>query len=70
MNTTPVKSSNIRSIGYDMENEVLEIQFLDGSVYHYFEVPLYEYDSIMEASSHGKYLAQYIKGNYRYERIN
>jgi hypothetical protein len=70
MNRTTVQSSNIRSIGYDMENETLEIQFNDGSIYHYFEVPLYEYDGIMEASSHGKYLAQHIKDSYRYERIN
>ena len=34
-----VSSSNIASIGYDPDNQVLEIEFLSGAVYQYYDVP-------------------------------
>lgn len=65
-----VSSSNIASIGYDNENMVLEIEFLSGAVYQYYDVPQSIYDGLMAADSHGKYLAAYIKkGGYRYAQI-
>lgn len=35
----PVSSSNIASIGYDPGSETLEIEFTNGSIYQYFNVP-------------------------------
>lgn len=65
-----VSSSNIASIGYDANNMVLEVEFLNGSIYQYYDVPQIIYDGLMAADSHGKYLAAYIKkGGYRYTRI-
>lgn len=65
-----VSSSNIASIGYDADNMVLEVEFLNGSIYQYYDVPQIIYDGLMAADSHGKYLAAYIKkGGYRYTRI-
>ena len=53
-----VSSSNIASIGYDPDNQVLEIEFLSG------------YDGLMAADSNGKFLDVYIKkGGYRYTKI-
>lgn len=70
MNRTNVTSSNIASIGYDSEQMILEVEFLNGSIYQYFDVPESLYVGIMSAGSHGKYLNDYIKrGGYRYERI-
>jgi hypothetical protein len=39
MNRTPVASSNVASIGYEPATTTLEIEFKDGSVYQYFDVP-------------------------------
>ena len=65
-----VSSSNIASIGYDPGNMVLEIEFLSGSVYQYYDVPQSIYDGLMAADSHGKLLAAYIKkGGYRYAQV-
>lgn len=65
-----VSSSNIASIGYDPGNMVLEIEFLSGSVYQYYDVPQSIYDGLMAADSHGKFLAAYIKnGGYRYAQV-
>jgi hypothetical protein len=64
-----VSSSNIHSIGYDAENQILEVESNSGGIYQYFGVPEYVYDELMAASSHGTYLHQNIKGRYQYKRI-
>lgn len=69
MNRQAVTSSNIASIGYDADSKTLEIEFLNGGVYQYFDVPQHIYDGIMSADSHGQYLAQNIKGAYRYSKV-
>jgi len=68
-NRIPVESSNITSIGYDEDSGTLEVEFHGGAVYQYFDVPFAVYDGLMEADSQGKYLAQHIKGQYRYVRV-
>jgi hypothetical protein len=69
MNRQAVTSSNIASIGYDANSQTLEVEFLNGGVYQYFDVPHHIYNGIMSADSHGQYLAQNIKGVYRYSKI-
>jgi uncharacterized protein len=64
-----VESSNIGSIGYDERSQTLEIEFLNGGVYQYFDVPANIYNSLMSAASHGQYFAQHIKGHYRYIKV-
>lgn len=65
-----VVSSNIRSIGYDASAMVLEVEFNNGAVYQYYNVPQYLYDRMMAADSHGRYLDQYVKkGGYRYAQV-
>lgn len=65
-----VSSSNIASIGFDPDNMILEVEFLNGAVYQYYDVPQSIYDGLMAAESHGKYLTAYIKkGGYRYTQI-
>lgn len=62
-----VSSSNIESIGY--EDGVLEIEFKNGAIYQYYDVQEHIFNELMQAGSHGKYLAQHIKGFYRYSRV-
>lgn len=69
MERKPVQSSNIAAIGYNSNSLTLEVEFLNNSIYQYFDVPQNVYDDLMKASSHGQYLAQNIKGNYRYSRV-
>jgi hypothetical protein len=70
MERTGVSSSNIASIGYDSANSILEVQFLNGSIYHYFDVPRDVHSDLMSAASHGTYLDRYVKkGGYRYRQI-
>ena len=69
MNRTPVSSSNVGSVGYEAGSMTLEVEYLSGSVYQYFDVPEYEYDGLMSAESVGRYVNQNIKPNYRCARI-
>ena len=69
MKRESVTSSSIASIGYDESSETLEIEFLNGNVYQYFDVPKRDYDGLMSASSNGQYLNQNIKGNYRFSKV-
>ncbi len=69
MNRILVSSSNIASIGYDDKTQILEVEFIKGSQYQYFDVPQVVYNEFISADSKGKYLAAHIKGNYRYARV-
>lgn len=65
----PVSSSNIESIGYDVQNEQVYVRFLDGSLYVYKGVPLHEFENLRDAPSLGSYLHRNYKNVYPYERI-
>ena len=53
MERTRVSSSNIRSIGYDVQDETLEVEFGNGGIYQYFGVSQQLYERFMAASSKG-----------------
>ena len=69
MNREPVTSSNIASIGYDSASQTLEVEFSNGAVYQYFDVPSAVHEEFMNEGSHGSHLNQNIKGSYRYARV-
>ena len=69
MNRIPVSSSNVYSIGYDPNTLTLEVEFTNGSIYQYFDVPEIEYNNLIGAESIGSYLYQNIKNNYRYAKL-
>lgn len=62
------ESSNISRIGYDEANRVLKIEFKNGSLYDYFDVPVNVFEGMRNAPSKGQYLAQQVKGIFRYAR--
>lgn len=64
-----MSSSNLRSVGYDEAERILEIEFHGGQVYRFYGVPPHVYRQLMTASSHGKYFHANVKDRYPYERI-
>lgn len=64
MNRTPVRSSNIRSVGYDPASGTLEVEFNSGGVYQYSGVAETIYQGFMRAASKGSYFHDHIKGRY------
>ena len=65
-----VSSSNILAVGYDADNQIVHVQFLNGSEYIYKGVPRHEFDGLLNAPSVGSYLHRNYKNIYPYERIN
>jgi hypothetical protein len=64
-----VKSSNIKSVGYDQTSNTLEIEFNNGRTYQYFEVPNQIYLSLIEAASKGKYFHNSVKSRFEFKQI-
>ncbi len=64
-----VASSNIASIGYDAGTETLDVEFLSGAIYQYYNVPQNMYEQLMQAGSKGRFLNTYIKNAYPYSRV-
>ena len=64
-----VASSNISSIGYDQSTMTLEVEFLNGRIYQYYNVPENMYDEIMKAPSKGRFLHAYIRNAYPYSLV-
>ena len=69
MNRQSVSSSNIRSIGYDSAQQLLEVEFNDGGLYQYHGVPQPVYQGLIGASSHGRYFHVYVREKYPTTRI-
>jgi hypothetical protein len=69
MNRTLVTSSNVVSVGYDPDSMTLEVEFKDGPVYQYFDVPEAVYQELMRASSVGQFMHANIRYNYRYTKV-
>jgi hypothetical protein len=64
MDRQSVSSSNIASVGYNPDSETLEIEFLNGRVYEYYNVPHFMHERLMEASSVGIFFNAEIKNSY------
>ena len=69
MQKNPVKSSNIKAAGYDINENVLEVEFRGGKVYQYLGVPEQEYNDFMGAESKGRHLHEKIKGKYAHRKM-
>jgi hypothetical protein len=59
-----VSSSNLASVGYDAESETLEVEFKNGLVYEYYNVPQFLHERMMQAGSIGSFFNIEIKNNY------
>lgn len=64
MNRNPVKSSNLKSVGYNASTQTLEVEFKNGAVWHYEGVPQAKYDDMIEAESIGSYFSHNIRGKF------
>lgn len=70
MQRQPVKSSNVKSVGYDPASQMLEVEFTTGSVYQYPKVSGKEYETLIGADSVGRTLNTLIKPNRTVTRID
>jgi len=69
MEMQPVESSNLAAVGYDLSQAIMRIEFKNGRLYEYYDVPQYIYDELLAAESKGSYAAKNIYKNYTQQRI-
>lgn len=63
---TPVESSNLAGVRWDEDS--LFVQFKNGGVYQYHDVPKSEFDELIESNSKGQFLNSRIKPNYQFTK--
>lgn len=61
MERIPLNSTSMISVGYDMVSRILEVEFVDGEIYQYLEVPEETYQGLLTAESKGRYFNLVIK---------
>ena len=59
----------MRSVGYESNGKVLEVEFQSGVVYQYSEVPESLYEELMRAGSKGRYFNDEIRDEFRCVRM-
>lgn len=68
MNRDFVSSSSIAAVGYDAASETLEVEFTNGSIYQYYNVPQPIYEAFMDSPSKGQFLSSQIKDRFPYAK--
>ena len=67
----PIESSQIKSVGYDSQQNTLYIEFKTGAVYAYYDVPDTHYKMLCTPTvSAGSYFSKEIKAYYEYEKLD
>lgn len=64
----PVKSSQIKSIGYDATAKKLAVHFINGdNTYHYEKVDQKTFDALSSAESVGSHFHSHIRGKFKHQ---
>jgi hypothetical protein len=69
MDRQNVASSTIASIGYEQQTETLEVEFLNGNIYQYYNVPPALFAEFQAAPSKGQFLNTMIRNAYAFSRV-
>ena len=65
----PVQSAALVSVGYSKRLHAIEIEFTNGAVYRYADVPRSVYHDLMSAESKARFYHANIKGKFRSMRV-
>jgi hypothetical protein len=61
-----VQSTALATVGYSRHLRALEIEFVNGAVYRYLDVPISLYRGLLAADSKARFYHQNIRGRYRW----
>jgi hypothetical protein len=70
MKRQAVESRTMRSFGYSVKKEVLEVEFRSGAIYQYLEVPPTIHNQLLKAESKGRYFNSEIRDTYPFVRVD
>ena len=64
MRMTAIDSTAITLVGYDRTNRILRLQYTNGRIYDYPDVPPEIYRQLLNAESAGEFVNLEVKPNY------
>lgn len=64
-----VESASVRSVGYHVAERTLELEYVNGSVYRYYDVPQPTYAGLLAAPSIGAYVNAEIKPYFEFAEL-
>jgi KTSC domain len=64
-----VQSSLLASVSYDPGESILLLEFCDGAVYQYFDVPAEIHNNLLAAESKGSYFNRRIRDYFQHKLL-
>jgi hypothetical protein len=65
----PLRSTSLKSAGYDEAHRWLDVEFLNGDIYRYLDVPAEVYVDFCDAESHGRFYVKYIRDSFEFKKL-
>ena len=62
-------STTLRTVAYDCDRKLLQLEFHNRAVYQYFNVPAAIHDGLLEAPSKGIYFNHFIRDKFDYAQV-
>lgn len=69
MNRFAVDSTILASAGYAPDRSLLDLEFRDGALYRFFDVPALCFQQLMASDSKGLFFNRYIRNHFRYQLL-
>ena len=69
MKRVNVKSSHLKSVGFDVASRVMEVEFASGDIYQYVDVPIDVFASLVRAPSKGGYFEHFVSERFVHRRV-
>lgn len=60
----------LAGMAFDHDRSILQLEFRDGTVYQYFQVPRQTYQDLWQADSKGAYFNHHIRSVFRCARLD
>ncbi len=65
----PLSAETLRSVGYQPEGGVLEVELQSGRIYRYLRVPRRHYLALLNAASPDSYYDEHIRHDFTYHQV-
>ncbi len=65
----PLQSTTLASASYDVQQSILQLEFRNGAIYQYFQVPAQVYRNLLSADSKGAYFNRWIRDRFPYSLV-
>ena len=69
MTRLAIESTLLLSVSYAPDSSLLEVEFRDGTVYHFFGVPAERFQQLLASDSKGVFFNRQIRNHFCYQRI-